>query len=59
LVHSNIGLIYFKQEKYKEALVELNIALKIRKTVFGDEHSFTRKTQKNIDFIISKRDKKK
>jgi hypothetical protein len=47
-------LVYFKQGKHVEALNELDKALKIRKHVFGKEHSFTKKTQKNIDYIKSK-----
>jgi len=54
LAHSNIGLVYFKQGKYNQALEELDKALEIRKAIFGETHSFTRKTQKNIDYIKKK-----
>jgi tetratricopeptide (TPR) repeat protein len=54
LMHSNIGLVYFKQGVHDKALEALDKALRIRIHIFGKSHSFTKKTQKNIDYIQSK-----
>jgi tetratricopeptide (TPR) repeat protein len=51
LSHVNIGLIYLNQDKHQKALDELDKALKIQEKIFTKNHSFTRKTQKNIDYI--------
>ena len=50
-ISNNIGLVYFKQGKHKEALTELDKALKIQKKVLGNTHVSTKKTQKNIDYL--------
>jgi hypothetical protein len=44
-------LIYTKQGKYKKALEELNKTLDIQKKIFGEKHSFVKKTKNNIQYI--------
>jgi tetratricopeptide (TPR) repeat protein len=49
--YNSIGLIYFKQGKHQEALNELDKALEIQEKALGKDHTSTKHTQKNIDYI--------
>ena len=44
----NIGLLYWNQKKYKEALEYYNKALPIRMNKFGDDHPKTKRTINDI-----------